>query len=92
MVFLHKHGFRTQLELQGRPPIPAVCRLIPGFRSDGSLSLEGEAEVDEDLTSSFGVCGRIVVGPGRPAVGVRIANADPRRGIVRFLIREDDEV
>lgn len=92
MVQLPKSGFTTQLEINGRPPIPVVCRLKPGFRSDGSMTLEGEADVAEDMTSSFGLCGRIVIGPGRPKVEVRIANADPSRGIVRFLIREEEPV
>lgn len=92
MVVSRRQGFLTHLEISGRPPIPVVCRLKPGFRSDGSMTLEGEADVEEDMTSSFGLCGRIVIGPGRPKVGIRIANADPGLGIVRFLIREDDEV
>lgn len=92
MVLSPRPGFTTQLEINGRPPIPVVCRLKPGFRSDGSLTLEGEADVAEDMTSSFGLCGRIVIGPGRPKVEIRIANADPTRGIVKFLIRDDDVV
>lgn len=86
MVASPKQGFTTHLEFEGRPPIPVVCRVKAGFRSDGSLSVEGEADVDEDFTCLIGVCGRISVGAGRRKIGVRIAAADD--GIVRFLIRD----
>lgn len=88
MIVEAKQGFTTQLEFEGRPPIPVVCRVKAGFRSDGSLSVEGEADVDEDFTCLIGVCGRISIGAGRRKVGVRIAAADAERGIVRFLIRD----
>lgn len=86
MVAASKQGFTTHLEFEGRPPIPVVCRVNAGFRSDGSLSVEGEADVDEDFTCLIGVCGRISIGAGRRKIGVRIATAD--QGIVRFLIRD----
>lgn len=78
----------THLEFDGLPPIPVVCRVKAGFRSDGSLSVEGEADVEEDFTFLIGVCGRICLGDGRRKIGVRIASADAERGIVRFLIRD----
>ncbi len=92
MVVLTKQGFTTHLEIEGRPPIPIVCHVQAAFRNDGSLAVEGEAEVAEDLTSMIGVCGRINIGIGRRKVGVRIAATDPENGIVRFLIRtpQDD--
>ncbi|WP_370674362.1 hypothetical protein [Pleomorphomonas sp. PLEO] len=70
------------------PPIPVVCRVKAGFRSDGSLSVEGEADVAGDFTYMIGVCGRISMGAGRRKVGVRIAAADAEHGVVRFLIRD----
>lgn len=88
MVVSSNQGFITLLEFEGRPPIPVVCRVKAGFRSDGSLSVEGEADVEEDFTCLIGVCGRISVGSGRRKVGVRIAVADAEHGIVRFLIRD----
>ncbi len=88
MVIASKQGFSTQLEFEGRPPIPVVCRVKAGFRSDGSLSVEGEADVEEDFTSLIGVCGRINIGAGRRKIGVRIAAADAEQGVVRFLIRD----
>lgn len=88
MVASAIRGFATLLEFEGRPPVPVVCRVSAGFRRDGSLSVEGEADVEEDFTCMIGVCGRINVGDGRPKVGVRIAAADAEHGIVRFLIRD----
>ena len=88
VVVALKQGFTTHLELEGLPPIPVVCRVKAGFRSDGSLSVEGEADVDEDFTRMIGVCGRISLGAGRRKVGVRIAAADAEHGVVRFLIRD----
>lgn len=88
MVIASKQGFSTQLEFEGRPPIPVVCRVKAGFRSDGSLAVEGEADVEEDFTSLIGVCGRINIGAGRRKIGVRIAAADAEQGVVRFLIRD----
>ncbi len=88
MVVSSKQGFTTHLEFEGLPPIPVVCRVKAGFRSDGSLSVEGEADVNEDFTCLIGVCGRISIGAGRRKVGVRIAAADAEQGVVRFLIRE----
>ena len=88
MVAPLKQGFTTHLEFEGLPPIPVVCRVKAGFRSDGSLSVEGEADVDADFTCLIGVCGRISFGAGRRKVGVRIAAADVEQGVVRFLIRD----
>lgn len=88
MVVLSKQGFTTHLEFEGLPPIPVVCRVKASFRSDGSLSVEGEADVGDDLTRLIGVCGRISMGAGRRKVGVRIAATDAEQGVVRFLIRE----
>lgn len=88
MVVPSKQGFTTHLEFEGLPPIPVVCRVQAGFRSDGSLSVEGEADVNEDFTCLIGVCGRISIGAGRRKVGVRIAAADAEQGVVRFLIRD----
>lgn len=83
-----KQGFSTHLEFEGLPPIPVVCRVKAGFRSDGTLSVEGEADVEDDFTYLIGVCGRISVGSDRPKIGVRIASADPEQGVLRFLIRD----
>jgi len=88
VVVSSKQGFTTHLEFEGLPPIPVVCRVRAGFRSDGSLSVEGEADVEEDFTCLIGVCGRISLGAGRRKIGVRIAAADAEHGIIRFLIRE----
>jgi hypothetical protein len=88
VVVPSKQGFTTHLEFEGLPPIPVVCRVQAGFRSDGSLSVEGEADVNEDFTCLIGVCGRISIGAGRRKVGVRIAAADVEQGVVRFLIQD----
>lgn len=88
MIVPSKQGFSTHLEFEGLPPIPVVCRVKAGFRSDGSLSVEGEADIDDDLTYLIGVCGRISVGSGRRKIGVRIAAADIEKGVLRFLIRD----
>lgn len=88
MVTPPKQGFTTHLEFEGLPPIPVVCRVKAGFRNDGSLSVEGEADVNEDFTYLIGVCGRISFGSGRRKIGVRIAAADAEQGVVRFLIRD----
>ncbi len=88
MVVSSKQGFTTHLEFEGLPPIPVVCRVKAGFRNDGTLSVEGEADVEEDFTCLIGVCGCISLGAGRRKIGVRIAAADAERGVIRFLIRD----
>lgn len=88
MIVSSKQGFTTHLEFEGLPPIPVVCRVKAGFRSDGTLAVEGEAEVEDDLTYLVGVCGRISVGANRPKISVRIASADAEHGLLRFLIRD----